>query len=343
MKHLLTIICIAISTIACAQNVSISGKVTNYSGTDSLTLVIFTDNNPQPQYIKVDSKGEFKHTQKLTKPEFAQLFFNRNNAIILILSPGEKIKLQADYQNFGLDYTVKGSPESEKWLANVNEMKAHSQAVQTKQAELAALEQQRAQNIISFAEQNPTSLTTLLYLINMINIDEHPEMYENIIKQLNEKYPDNFLVRDVYKQVAQRFFLKEGSEIPNITLADKNGKNFSLSSLRGNVVLLDFWASWCGPCRAEIPTIKQAYTRFHDKGFDVYSVSIDKTKDAWLQAINVMNMPWAANVFDANQEYAAMFGVSAIPFTILLDQNGKIIAKNVRGAALEQYLEQLLK
>jgi thiol-disulfide isomerase/thioredoxin len=341
MKHLLAIICIAFTTAACAQNISISGKITNYSGTDSLKLLIFTNNNAQPQSIHVNAKGEFSYRQKLAKPEFAQVFFNQNNVILLVLSPGEKVTLQADYTNLGSNYTVTGSPESEKWLKNVQETQAHNQAVQAKQAELAALEQQRMQNIIAFIEQNPTSLTTL-GLINMVNIDEHPEVYENLVKQLKETYPDNFLVQDFYKQVASRFFLKEGSEVPEITLADRNGINISLSSLRGNVVLLDFWASWCGPCRAEIPNIKQAYTKYHDKGFDVYSVSIDRSKDAWLQSLNVLAMPWT-NVFDATQEYAAQFGVSAIPFTLLIDQNGKIIAKNVRGATLEQYLGQLLK
>jgi len=342
MKHILCTIFIALSLCACAQNVSISGKITNYSGTDSLKLIILTDNNAKETAIKVDAKGEFSYSQKLAKPEFAQIYFNRNNAIILVLKPGEKLKLQADYTTFGQNYTVSGSPESEQWLKNVQQTQAHTQALQAKQAELATLEQQRVNEIISFIEKNPTSLTTL-GLINMVNIDEYPDVYENLVKQLHAKYPDNFLVQDFYKQVAARFFLKEGSEIPDIKLADRNGKIIALSSLRGKVVLLDFWASWCGPCRAEIPNLKQAYANYRDKGFEVYSVSIDRTKDAWLQALDVLNLPWAGNVFDATQEYAAQFGVSSIPFTILIDQNGKIIAKNVRGAYLEQYLGQLLR
>ncbi len=342
MKHLLTIICIALSTIACGQNVSISGKITNYSGTDSLKLLILTDNNAKEIAIKIDAKGDFLYNQKLAKTEFAQLYFNRNNPILLILSPGEKVKLQTDYATFAQNYSVSGSPESELWLKNVQQTIAHNQVLQAKQAELANLEQQRVNEIIAFIEKNPTSLTTL-GLINMVDIDQHPEVYENLVKQLNAKYPNNFLVQDFYKQVASRFFLKEGSEVPNIKLADKDGKIVPLSSLRGKVVLLDFWASWCGPCRAEVPNLKQAYTNYHAKGFDIYSVSIDRTKDAWLQAVNVLNFPWTGNVFDAAQEYAALFGVSSIPFTILIDKDGKIIAKNVRGAALEQYLGQLLK
>ncbi|MDR2963166.1 MAG: AhpC/TSA family protein [Bacteroidales bacterium] len=341
MKSFLSIVFTAISLSLCAQNVSVSGKITNYSGSDSLKLIFLTDNNAQPVSLTVDDKGEFAYTQKLKKPEFAQIYFNRNDAIILVLAPGEKVKLHADYVGFGQNYTVTGSKESEQWQHNVQKTQAYTQELAVKRAEVEELEQKRMNELVSFINHNATSLTTL-GLINMVNIEEYPDVYENLATQLHLTYPDNFLVQDFYKQVSARFFLKEGSVIPDIKLSDKNGKIVALSSLRGKVVLLDFWASWCGPCRAEIPNIKQAYSTYHSKGFDVYSVSIDRTKDAWLQALTALNMPWT-NVFDASQEYASQFGVSSIPFTILIDQQGKIIAKNVRGGALEQYLSQLLK
>ncbi len=136
-----------------------------------------------------------------------------------------------------------------------------------------------------------------------------------------------------------------GEMAPDIKLADKDGKILPLSSLQGKVVLLDFWASWCGPCRVENPNVVKAYERYKDKGFTVFSVSLDQSKDKWLEAIAKDGLVWENHVSDLKgwgSAGAAQYQVRGIPATFLLDKTGKIIAKNLRGSALDKKLEELL-
>jgi thiol-disulfide isomerase/thioredoxin len=136
-----------------------------------------------------------------------------------------------------------------------------------------------------------------------------------------------------------------GEAAPEITLPDPTGKNVSLSSLKGKVVLLDFWASWCGPCRKENPNVVNVYKKYKDKGFTVYSVSLDNAKANWVDAISKDNLIWTSHVSDLKgwkSSAAALYGVKGIPATFLIDQQGKIIAVNLRGETLEESLKSLL-
>jgi peroxiredoxin len=136
-----------------------------------------------------------------------------------------------------------------------------------------------------------------------------------------------------------------GEMAPDIQLADKDGKIVPLSSMKGKVVLLDFWASWCGPCRMENPNVLKAYNHFKDKGFTVFSVSLDQNKDKWQAAIAKDGLVWENHVSDLKgwgSAGAALYQVRGIPATFLLDKNGKIIAKNLRGSALDEKLKELL-
>lgn len=143
-----------------------------------------------------------------------------------------------------------------------------------------------------------------------------------------------------------------GDIAPDLEFKNPDGKMVKLSSLRGNIVLVDFWASWCGPCRRENPNVVAAYNKYSQakfkdaKGFKIYSVSLDKSKDAWVGAIAQDNLSWPDHVSDLGgwaSQPAQIYGIRSIPQSFLLDKNGVIIAQNLRGQNLHTTLDGLVK
>ncbi len=136
-----------------------------------------------------------------------------------------------------------------------------------------------------------------------------------------------------------------GAIAPEFTQNDPEGNPIKLSDLKGKYVLIDFWASWCGPCRKENPNVVKAYTKYHDKGFEILGVSLDKSKEAWIKAIADDQLTWK-HVSDLkywNNEVGALYAVRAVPQNFLLDPTGKIVAKNLRSEALEAKLAEIFK
>ena len=188
-------------------------------------------------------------------------------------------------------------------------------------------------------------LNTMIQLkseLFMTYADRYRSMY--ILDEKTDATLDNVMSTILAEQEAQKF-LSVGAIPPEIELPTPEGDMFKLSDLRGKIVLLDFWASWCKPCRAENPNVVRVYNKYKNQGFDILSVSLDRTREPWLQAIEKDQMTWnhVSDLKYWQSEAAKTYRVSSIPATFLLDKDGKILAKNLRGPALEAKLKEVLE
>jgi thiol-disulfide isomerase/thioredoxin len=197
----------------------------------------------------------------------------------------------------------------------------------------------------AFVEKHPSSFAALA-AIQQLQGDEYYETYAKLDDSLYAKYPNSPYTKALHERMATTKTLGIGLPAPEINMNTPEEKPLALSSLRGKVVLVDFWASWCGPCRAENPNVVNAYNKYQSKGFDVYSVSLDKDMDKWKNAIKADGLVWSNHVCDFKEWHSPvvkLYNFSGIPTNVLIDKDGKILAKNLRGEALEKKLDEIFQ
>jgi peroxiredoxin len=312
----------------------------------------------------ISADGKFSITQDIAFADFYKLEFDKSSFIMMILKPGEVVEINTDATDFLKNLQIKGSKETMQIFANqriidetkfkldsISNLSYQSQNAPKKDSLMKVyskayenIEQTKNKSLQSFMLNNPQSLANL-FLPEAFPIDENISAYIKLDTVLYATYPQNIYVSNLHSQIVSAKKTIIGSLAPDFTLPDTSGSKISLSSLRGKLVLIDFWAAWCGPCMKEMPNVKKLYTDFKGKGFEILGVSLDKTRAAWTKAISSNNLSWiqVSDVKFWQSIVVPLYNVSAIPYTVLLDKEGKIIAKNLRGEALYKKVESLLK
>lgn len=245
----------------------------------------------------------------------------------------------ANYQNY--QYMI--SVGQQQYRSSLSDSKEWKEDVAKRWDEMYDSAERDTKNIIEMYINYPTVVKAIQSLNWKRHKDYMVEQYEILAKKFpNDAYIQNAKT-NLLDKIASVAKTAIGAVAPDFTFPDINGKDVSLSSFKGKYVLIDFWASWCGPCREESPNVQKQYQLYKDKGFEVVSVSIDKKEDAWRKAVKDDNMKGTLLLAKDSKKIMADYVFSGIPYMVLLDKEGKVLALNVRGEALKEKLKEIFK
>jgi peroxiredoxin len=328
--------------------------------------------NPQPVTVDstvIDEKGNFEFKNYTPNIGFYRIKLNQQNFAMLVLDSNDKVTVNANLKDLGNTYKVEGSPEtilfveyneiSKKNRLQIDSLNQAFQDLMRAGGKMDSLRMDSLSKIFeapynkimdgfnaTMAEKimkNSDKYASIMAIQGM-EPDKYSDIYKTLDASLTKKFPNDKNIKMFHDVVSKMLATTSGQAAPEINLPTPDGKELALSSFRGKIVLVDFWASWCGPCRKEMPNVVKAYAKFKDKGFEIYGVSLDQDKARWLEAIQKDGITWP-QVSDLKYwecEAAKLYAVEGIPYTVLLDKEGKIIAKNLRGADLEIAIEKAL-
>ncbi len=339
--------------------VQITGKIEN-APEGLVVLTQYTDSRPKVlDTLEVDSEGAFSYDLEVTTPTFYELNLYGQRAVKLALFK-ENVDVTYNFSD-PASLQIEGSEDSkemlkleklmEEYQLTVNKLneqyyeamsKNDTETIKRIQLDAMTLESQQAEKVKEMIISMGDSFASLA-AIGLLNPKNDFPFIDELIAKLNTNYPGTSSIMQMKQQLDEMRALSVGQVAPDFELPDPSGKMVKLSDLRGKYVLIDFWAAWCKPCRQENPNVVRLYNQYKDKGFEVFGVSLDRTKEDWVKAIADDQLTWT-HVSDLkyfNSAAAELYKIEAIPATYMIDPDGKIIARDLRGPSLENKLAEL--
>lgn len=347
------------------EGYTVNGTVTGEL--DNGTEIFLKTTDSLNQLVDIDTttveNGVFAFSGFQQEPKLHYIFVGTDRGNIpLVLENGKiDLKFQKDSMNYA---KVKGTVQNDMFMEYLDESRKLSDRARSMQEDMRSAAQQRdtatvaaireeyvefqddVKNFnIDFAKQNTNALISVLIIRNLMMSKALPNaeiktMFENLTPEMKASAPGVQLKAQLDKSKATEI----GGVAPEFSAPTPEGNVLALSEVKGKVTLVDFWAAWCRPCRAENPNIVNVYNKYHDKGLNIIGVSLDTRAEDWTKAIESDGLAWnhISNLKRFRDPIAELYNINAIPAAFLLDENGVIIAKDLRGPALEQKVAELL-
>ncbi len=358
---------IAASLISCSattgEGVKLTGKINNPFTDELVTVEKLTGSSIETMdTIAFKSNGNFTAFLKVDEPAFYRLnFFNRQFVNLVITGSENEISIEVDGDRPTGMAVVSGSKDTDL-LEAINEAEdkrrsdeklLNDEAIQARMNGDGQLFGEIVEQYQKVDRKNRTELKdriweaapslAAIYGVNYLDLEAEIGFIDSLSQKFNKALANHPFTISLASRLESYKRLAVGAPAPEIALPTPEGDMVSLSSLKGNYVLIDFWAAWCRPCRAENPNVVRLYKKYQNKNFEILGVSLDRTKKAWVKAIEDDGLIWKhiSDLKYFNSQAAQTYRVDAIPATYLIGPDGKILAKGLRGESLKAKLEEI--
>lgn len=360
MKSILTLILFVPFALTAQKKFVISGTLEGLPEGSPVSLSNANDPNDTVARGTVKTGGAFELEGSVSEPNLFQLNLDGVQKKSVLFIGNEKVSVNGNVEAIQ-DLNVSGSRVHNDFeefrktfnplfqeLTAMNQRMTRTPSLQQNDSAMKAYQdhvttiQSTVDKYVDAHQNSPVSPFVVLVTAEM---QQDPGVLERRYQKLDKKTQEGFFGKIVKQQIDNSKVGALGTQAIDFSQADPEGKQVSLSSFRGKYVLVDFWASWCRPCREENPNVVNAYNKYKGKNFTVFGVSLDQSRGPWLKAIKNDNLVWTqvSDLKGWNNEAAGKYNIQAIPQNLLIDPSGKIIAKNLRGPELHQKLDELLK